>query len=84
MPSSKLGQVRLDNLADINRGTGPARIERLNRQFQVGVNANLNPGVALDEGARLSSEAVARINLPPAYKFQFLGRSRYWRRRPPT
>ncbi len=73
VPSSKLGQVRLDNLADINRGTGPARIERLNRQFQVGVNANLNPGVALDEGARLSSEAVARINLPPAYKFQFFG-----------
>ena len=73
MPSSKLGQVRLDNLAAINRGTGPARIERLNRQFQVGVNANLNPGVALDEGARLSSEAVGRINLPPAYKFQFFG-----------
>jgi HAE1 family hydrophobic/amphiphilic exporter-1 len=73
VPSSKLGQVRLDNLATIKRGAGPSRIERLNRQFQVSLNSNLRPGVALDEGARISTEAIGRIDLPPGYKFQFFG-----------
>ena len=35
IPSSKVGQVRLDNVATIQRGLGPSRIERYNRQFQV-------------------------------------------------
>ncbi|MGH9853029.1 MAG: efflux RND transporter permease subunit, partial [Blastocatellia bacterium] len=73
VPSSKLGQVRLDNLATIERGAGPSRIERLNRQFQVSLNSNLRPGVALDEGARLSTEAIGRVDLPAGYKFQFFG-----------
>jgi HAE1 family hydrophobic/amphiphilic exporter-1 len=73
VPSSKLGQVRLDNLAAIERGAGPSRIERLNRQFQVSLNSNLRPGVALDEGARLSTEAIGRVDLPPGYKFRFFG-----------
>ena len=34
IPSSTLGQVRLDNIATIERGYGPARIERFNRQFR--------------------------------------------------
>ncbi len=73
VPSSKLGQTRLDNLANISRGTGPARIERLNRQFQVGLNSNLKPGVSLDEGARESSDAIGKVTLPEGYKFQFFG-----------
>ncbi len=71
--SSKLGQVRLDNLAAIKRGSGPSRIERLNREFQVGINANLGPGVALDEGARIATDAIKRINLPEGYQFKFFG-----------
>ncbi len=73
VPSSRLGQVRLDNLATIERGAGPSRIERLNRQFQVSLNSNLRPGVALDEGARISTEAISRVDLPAGYKFQFFG-----------
>lgn len=73
VPSAKLGQTRLDNLASITRGAGPSRIERLNRQFQVGLNSNLKPGTALDEGARVTTEAISRLNLPPGYKFQFFG-----------
>src|SRR5438094_782731 len=38
IPSTKVGQVRLDNIAAIARGFGPARIERYNRQFQVSVS----------------------------------------------
>jgi HAE1 family hydrophobic/amphiphilic exporter-1 len=73
VPSAKLGQTRLDNLATISRGTGPARIERLNRQFQVSLNSNLVPGVALDEGARVATEAISRVPMPAGYKFQFFG-----------
>jgi len=73
VPSSKLGQTRLDNLAAITRGSGPARIERLNRQFQVGLNSNLAQGVALDEGARIATEAISHVPMPPGMKFQFFG-----------
>jgi len=73
VPSSKLGQTRLDNLATIRRGSGPSRIERLNREFQVSLNANLASGVALDEGARISTDAITRLNLPEGYKFKFFG-----------
>jgi HAE1 family hydrophobic/amphiphilic exporter-1 len=73
VPSSKLGQTRLDNLAAISRGAGPARIDRLNRQFQVGLNANLKPGVSLDEGARQTTEAISRVTMPEGYRFKFFG-----------
>ena len=44
IPSSKVGQVRLDNMATIERGLGPARIERFNRQFLViGERQQLRP-----------------------------------------
>jgi HAE1 family hydrophobic/amphiphilic exporter-1 len=73
VPSTKLGQTRLDNLAAITRGAGPSRIERLNRQFQVSLNSNLRPSVALDEGARQAMEAIGRVNRPAGYKFTFFG-----------
>ncbi|MFN0084532.1 MAG: efflux RND transporter permease subunit, partial [Blastocatellia bacterium] len=73
VPSGKLGQTRLDNFAAISRGTGPARIERLNRQFQVGLNSNLRPGTSLDEGARKTAEAIARVPMPEGYSFRFFG-----------
>lgn len=73
VPSSKLGQTRLDNLATVTRGAGPARIDRLNRQFQVGLNANLKPGVSLDEGARQTMEAISRVAMPEGYRFKFFG-----------
>src|SRR4029077_14909869 len=35
VPSTKLGQVRLENVASIARGVGPATLWRYNREFQV-------------------------------------------------
>ena len=73
---------RIDRLEGV-RGAGRAprllkghhaeRIERLNRQFQVGLNANLKLGVSLDEGARQTTEAVGRVAMPDGYKFKFFG-----------
>jgi multidrug efflux pump subunit AcrB len=73
IPSTKLGQVRLDNLATIERGLGPSRIERFNRQFQVTVNANNAPDFPLDQAARTVSEEIKQVGLPPGYTFRFLG-----------
>ncbi len=73
IPSAKVGQVRLDNVATIERGLGPARIERFNRQFQVMVNANTSPEFPLDAAARAVSETFREVGLPPGYSYKFGG-----------
>jgi HAE1 family hydrophobic/amphiphilic exporter-1 len=73
IPSSKVGQVRLDNVATIQRGLGPARIERYNRQFQVSVNANTTPDFPLDAAARTVTAAFRDVGVPPGYTFKFGG-----------
>ncbi|HKS39009.1 MAG TPA: efflux RND transporter permease subunit, partial [Blastocatellia bacterium] len=73
IPSTKLGQVRLDNLATIEHGLGPSRIERFNRQFQVTVNANNAPDFPLDAAARTVSDEINKVGLPPEYTYRFLG-----------
>jgi len=77
IPSSKLGQVRLDNLAAVVRGAGPARIERFNRQFQVSVNAGVASDSSLDVAARSATEAIRKANLPPGYSSRFSGQVKY-------
>ncbi|PYQ42974.1 MAG: hypothetical protein DMF77_11265 [Acidobacteria bacterium] len=73
IPSSKVGQVRLDNIASIERGVGPARIERYNRQFQVQIYANNAPGFPLDAAARAAGDEIRKAGLPPGYGFKFTG-----------
>jgi HAE1 family hydrophobic/amphiphilic exporter-1 len=73
IPSAKVGQVRLDNVAKIERGFGPARIERFNRQFQVMVNANNAPDFALDAAARATQQAIKDTNMAPEYSYKFGG-----------
>lgn len=73
IPSTKVGQVRLDNVATILRGVGPARIERYNRQFQVSVNASNAPDFPLDAAARATGEEIRKVGLPPGYTYRFTG-----------
>jgi HAE1 family hydrophobic/amphiphilic exporter-1 len=73
IPSSKVGQVRLDNIATIERGVGPARIERYNRQFQVSINANNAPELPLDAAARAVTEEIRKVGLPPGFTSRFTG-----------
>jgi len=73
IPSSKIGQVRLDNIASIERSVGPARIERYNRQFQVQIYANNAPGFPLDAAARAAGDEIRKVGLPPGYNFKFTG-----------
>jgi HAE1 family hydrophobic/amphiphilic exporter-1 len=73
IPSSKVGQVRLDNVASIERGLGPARIERFNRQFQVSVSANNAPDFPLDVAAAAVTSQIRQIGLPAGYSYKMLG-----------
>ena len=73
IPSSKVGQVRLDNVASIERGLGPARIERFNRQFQVSVSANNSPDFPLDVAAAAVTGQIRQIGLPAGYSYKMLG-----------
>jgi HAE1 family hydrophobic/amphiphilic exporter-1 len=73
IPSTKVGQVRLDNIASIQRGLSPAKIKRYNRQFQVGVQANLASDMPLDVAAQTVRDAVNASKLPAGYSSRFSG-----------
>lgn len=73
VPSSKLGQVRLENVADIERGFGPATLWRYNREFQVSVYANVNTGYPLDLAASHAVQSVQEVGLPAGYSYLFSG-----------
>ena len=73
VPSTKLGQVRLENVASIVRGAGPATLWRYNREFQVSVFANIAPGHPLDIGAAHTIQSIKEVGLPPGYSYRFSG-----------
>lgn len=73
VPSSKLGQVRLENVASIVHGAGPATLWRYNREFQVTVYANVAAGYPLDLGAAHTVQSIKEIGLPPGYSYRFTG-----------
>jgi HAE1 family hydrophobic/amphiphilic exporter-1 len=60
-------------VATIERGLGPARIERFNRQFQVSVNANTAPDFPLDAAVREVNDAFREVGLPPGHSYKFGG-----------
>ena len=73
VPSTKLGQVRLENVATIVRGAGPATLWRYNREFQVSVFANVASGYPLDLGAAHTIQSIGEVGLPPGYSYRFSG-----------
>ncbi|MSV30656.1 MAG: efflux RND transporter permease subunit [Bryobacterales bacterium] len=73
IPSSRLGLIRLDSVAHLERGLGPGRIDRFNRQFSVGVYGNVAPGHSLQEAAADTQSVIEKIGLPPGYQLKFSG-----------
>jgi len=73
IPSTRVGQVRLDNSGGIQRGLSPGRINRYNRQFQVAVRANLASDVALGAAAETVRGVIRTIGLPAGYTSRFSG-----------
>jgi len=71
VPSTKLGQVRLENVASIGRGAGPASLQRYNREFQVSVFGNVAAGYPLDLAAAHTVQSIKEVGLPAGYSYLF-------------
>jgi len=76
--------VQLRNLVTFDQGEGPASIERLNRQRQIGVTANYAPGSSQAAAQREIEAAFQQIGMEPGYRLvtsgqsQELGRAVYY------
>ncbi len=72
VPSIKVGQVRLDNIASLDRGNGPTVIDRYNRQFQVALTANNEASLPFDAAVRAIGAAIETVP-HPGYEVKFTG-----------
>lgn len=75
IPSSKVGLVRLDNVATLVEELGPSQIDRFNRQRQVTIRANLQ-GLDLGQAIKRTDAIVAGLKLPPDYRTFLLGKEK--------
>jgi HAE1 family hydrophobic/amphiphilic exporter-1 len=76
VPSTSVGSVPLENLAQLTPGSAPAEINRLNRQRQVTVFAGLLPGVSQTPAMAAIQRAADSLNMGPGYTSRFAGRSK--------
>ncbi len=76
VPSQKLGMVTLDNLVTFSEATGPARIDRYNRQKQVTITANLEQGYSQGEALAAIEAEVKALRLEPGFSAGPTGQSR--------
>jgi len=76
VPSATLGNVALANVVRVEPGGGPVQIDRVNRQRQILISANLTQGQALSNVLPVLDETVSRLNMGPDYRYGLLGRSR--------
>jgi hydrophobic/amphiphilic exporter-1 (mainly G- bacteria), HAE1 family len=74
--STKVGWVSLDNLTRIEQGTGPSAIDRLNRQRQVTLMANVKPGGSQAAVIQKMNQFAKEINIDSSYKTGLAGRSK--------
>ncbi len=75
-PSSKLGSVSLDNVVQVQEGTGPSAIDRLNRQRQVTLTANVKPGGSQAKVVQQMDVFVKQLNVERGYVTGVAGRSK--------
>ena len=76
LPSTKLGNVPIGNVAELVESTGPTRIERYDRQRQILINANLAGGQSLSSVLPILNQTVTGLHLPPNYKTGLIGTSK--------
>src|SRR5215211_5059482 len=74
--STKVGWVSLDNLVKVEEGSGPAAIDRLNRQRQVTLLANVRPGGSQAAVIDQMNLFVRELNVDPSYTTGLAGRSK--------
>ena len=74
--STKVGWVSLENVVHLEEGTGPSAIDRLNRQRQVMLLANVKPGGSQAAVIQKMNEFAKEIQIDPAYTTGLAGRSK--------
>jgi len=74
--STKNGWISLDNLVRIESGTGPSAIDRLNRERQVTLLANVLPGGSQSEVVGRMKAFVDQEHMDPGYESATTGRAR--------
>jgi HAE1 family hydrophobic/amphiphilic exporter-1 len=76
VPRQSGALVRLDNLVQVESARSASRIDRLDRQRQVSLRAQVAPGFALGDRLEALHGAVREMNLPAAYTTSVSGRGR--------
>jgi hydrophobe/amphiphile efflux-1 (HAE1) family protein len=68
--------VQLRNLVDFSEGSGPASIDRLNRQRQITLTANPAPGRSQADGQAAVVQAFNSLDMEPGYSLVTSGSSK--------
>lgn len=76
VPRAGGGLVRLDNLVTVEPAHGASRIDRLDRQREARLRANVAPGYALADRVEALRTEVARMGLPAGYTTEVSGRAK--------
>ena len=76
VPDARGQLVEMRTFAKLTDEQGPATIERYNRQRQIGVECNFAPGVALGDALPEVEAYVKELDLPPEYRYEFLGEAK--------
>lgn len=74
---TRKGLVPLSNLVRISEEKGPNRIDRLDRERQVGIYANLDSKVTIGEAVKAMAPKIAAAKLPAGYTTRYLGRAQF-------
>jgi HAE1 family hydrophobic/amphiphilic exporter-1 len=72
VPSSRIGQVRLDSFAKIRQGKGPTEIDRYNRMFRVNVPSANSVDLPFDAALRAVRRETTNV-LIPGYSLKVQG-----------
>jgi HAE1 family hydrophobic/amphiphilic exporter-1 len=75
VPRAGGGLARLDNLVRVETARSPSRIDRLDRQREARLRANVAAGFALADRVEALRAEVARMELPAAYRTLVSGRA---------
>src|SRR5437667_12131110 len=78
--STKLGYVSLDNIVNLKEGSGPSAIDRLNRQRQVTLLGNVQPGGSQSAVIDQLNAFVNEVSVPTNYTTGLAGSARELRR----
>jgi len=76
VPSSKTGSVQLRDVVNMTPGAGPSTVNRIARQRQVMLTANMAPGHSAQNVMDMLTRETTNLKMPSGYQAGFTGRSR--------